>query len=107
MNKRQHIHKALKAAKPLLSRSKVHSVVAGKAAYLCWALEDSNSNGEISNLACEVTKKMIMDRLDSHITVRDWLITNVGFYEVKRAGEDAMQEYRHRWLDALIKEFSK
>ena len=106
MNKRQQIHKALKAAKPLLSHIYLPGGT-GLAAYLCWALEDSNSDGEISNLACEMTKKMIMDRLDSHITVRDWLITNVGYYVVKMAGEDAMQEYRHRWLDSMIKEFSK
>ena len=55
-------------------------------------------------------KLIISLRIAPNFTLFTWVYDNVdGARKVvwSRKGEQQMQAYRHRWLDALIKEFEK
>ena len=105
MNKRQQIHKALVEAKPYLAWNEEQ--IDYTYSYICWAIEEAEHEGKISNHSANLAKNMIMKRLGEFLGVDNWLTYKIGWIAVKDAGKDAMQEYRHRWLDSMIKEFSK
>lgn len=79
----------------------------GKLQYICWAFDRSVSLGEIPYMAKFDAREMIHERLGNYYCIEEWLEANVGRTKVRKAGKTAVQEYRHRWLDAMIKEFSK
>jgi hypothetical protein len=105
MNKRQQIHKALKAAKPFLS--KTHQC-GDKEEFICHALERLDEANEVGG---ELATEMIMERIGlwNH-TLENWIRAKIGNDKVDAAmdiNRDALQQYRHRWLNSMIAEFSK
>lgn len=72
---------------------------------ICGALGRAYDNGEISYDLDDAAEAVISRRLSSCCTVVIWLIHH-GFITPNYNHKD-VQEYRHRWLDALIREFSK
>lgn len=104
---RRLICEAFKAAKPYLAHTVQEYHNCGKQMGICYAMFRSGGPGRY--LAWNV----IEDRLKGHDTVDAWLHANVinARRALNRRGYEArtelIQEYRHRWLDALIEEFSK
>ena len=77
-----------------------------KEEFICFSLGASleGSNADIS-----LTREMIMSRLDNDCdTVEDWLKRR-GYLEDLpwEEREKNVQAYRRRWMESLIKEFSK
>ncbi len=103
---RKQIAAAFKAAKKNLS----HGGPEGYgSSYICWAIEDGNRNGDYRvTEAAYAAKAVIERRLGGCVVVTEWLQENVpGFRQAYNAGNgrQLVQAYRHRWVDALIKEF--
>lgn len=101
------ISKAFKAAKLFLAED-VDSMVES---YICVALRDAVDAKKITARQCKLAKEIIMERIAPYSTVGIWLYYNVpGVREFGQSGQqkaynNSMQQYRHRWLDSLIKEF--
>lgn len=79
--------------------------------YICWAICHPY---EMSTPGQRMAQNMIMSRIKGYGTVSAWLAHNTlgSFREWMREVRseqyvDAIQAYRHRWLDSLIEEFSK
>lgn len=106
---RRNIAKALRLAKKRLSRK--HGPNEPNL-YICLCLnqvaEATKSPGIVEG--CQDAKEIIQDRLTPFSSVGGWLDRMVGFgygdysYHLQ-AGH--IQDYRHRWIDALIEEFSE
>jgi hypothetical protein len=97
--KRLAIALALKNAKPYLSRGND-----GKEEFICYSIELGN---QFEPYRVALAKDLIMERLDGCATAEEWLNHRVGAYpERSAAGRRVLQAWRHRWLDALITEFS-
>lgn len=65
---------------------------------ICYAL----SYGQGTNLV----RQIIHERLGNCNSVATWLVSN-GYIKYSRPDfRKQVQTYRHRWVDALIKEFS-
>ena len=77
--------------------------------YICDAIRKAYDEGEITHKASIAAVRLIMKRLSPNISVGQWLDENVGYRVRFGQGHSAyhkqVQAYRHRWLDALIKEF--
>jgi hypothetical protein len=100
---RAEMAKAFKLAQRYLSRGDYDN----KTRYICFSFEplvrDSRINPRIfTNCVNEITR-----RLHPHASVVQWL-QHRGYLPMQRhayAYDRDVQEYRHRWLKALIKEF--
>lgn len=105
---RGSIHAALKAAKYYLSPT---FRCDDKEQFVCWALKRASESMMCSVSGAEKAEEMIMERLTKkHYTAECWLITHVGrkaYHKACDKDPNCIQEWRHRWLDALIEEFSK
>ena len=91
---RKQIVSALKYAKRKLSRTTQDDL----AHHICFAL--STSDG------AKMARFVIMERLARAVSVPNWLHRR-GLINVTRYDKTIVQSYRHRWVDALIKEFSE
>jgi hypothetical protein len=100
---RKKIHAALVAAKPLLMKSNDEL---DKDRFICCAITEATVLKRITSSESTLAREMIMERLRPYNTIQGWLEVNVGYHEVKCAGRNEIQKYRHRWLSSLIKEFS-
>ena len=69
--------------------------------YICHAIERVGKFSDYRDPALAV----IQARLGDVISLETWVIRNVPGVEYP-VNKDEMQAYRHRWLDALIEEFS-
>ena len=77
--------------------------------YICDSIRKAYYDERITQKAMSTATALIMGRLGPHASVGRWLEANVG-YRVNQghnAYHKQVQAYRHRWLDALIKEFEK
>jgi hypothetical protein len=74
--------------------------------YVCWAIDEAIEQGKISNNEGVKTKRMIEDRIDGCATVIEWLLVRKGIY-IHGTTYEQRQDYRLRWMDAMIAEFSK
>ena len=106
---RAQIAKAFKAARRHLAISWVQD---GRTAYICLAIVEAREMNEISRSAADAAMKVIGNRLGhNQATVGLWLVANVPESHHILKGDwknnTIIQAYRHRWLDALIEEFSK
>lgn len=77
--------------------------------FICHALGiDRLAGAELD--AAEMLRDLIEDRLGSQDSLKTWLLEHhLGlFFSIKdgRQLTDKIQETRHRWVDALIEEFS-
>lgn len=105
MNKRKLILSALTAAKPFVAE---FSYPYGeKYQFICHAIQRATLERLCSLEAGELAEEMILERLNGVITVECWLGRNVPGYRDYNHHPHAVQQYRHRWLNALIEEFSK
>jgi L-amino acid N-acyltransferase YncA len=78
--------------------------------YICDAIRKAYYEEEITRKAMRTATKLIMTRLGPCVSVGQWLDQNVGYRVRFGKGHNAyhkqVQAYRHRWLDALIIEYS-
>lgn len=74
--------------------------------YICCAISDAYYMGGASATAVAHATSVIRARLGSFTRVESWLV-HVTKVDVSQLRPANVQAYRHRWLDALIKEFSK
>lgn len=107
---RKIICSVLKRAKAFVKTSEdIRNPTAGKIRAICFAIDlipglERNHNYLVTD--------MIADRLEPATFVEEWLSKNVPAYKKRHDSFDVtlpedVQDYRHRWLDALIEEFSK
>jgi hypothetical protein len=98
---RKKIAQAFKRAKKILWRG---TGTPGRM-HICYAIDETTSDCYSRKEACRV----IMSRLDGEHTVSRYLFTLAERGVVKREHltNENIQMFRHRWLDALIEEFSK
>lgn len=80
-----------------------------KQVYICDSIRRAYRAGEITQKAMYTTVKLVMSRLAPEVSVGSWLHFNVG-YKIKYGNKNnayhrQVQAYRHRWVDALIKEY--
>lgn len=73
---------------------------------ICYSIEAAMSRDQCSRGGGYNAKGVVMGRLGDSCTVVGWLIDK-RFISGNTHNGKTVQEYRHRWLDALIKEFSK
>jgi len=81
--------------------------------YICYAIEEAARARGIrsrtpANAPYKRAKQIIGQRIAPHGVLYGWLTSRVkGAYRVLNSSQatQQMQAYRHRWLDALIKEF--
>ena len=73
------------------------------------ALSQMYTEYHIDGMTTYRAKAIIRERLGYCITIEEWLGNNVkgAGNDAIRLNQDDIQKYRHRWLDALAKEFSK
>lgn len=71
--------------------------------YVCWCLEAAGHANE-DYLVLEKMKEFINKRLGGYYTIGDWLINELKMRKVPNS--EQMFEYRIRWVDSLIEEFS-
>jgi hypothetical protein len=75
-----------------------------KLRYICYAIESAQDNrGSYDSLmAQKAIRAIIHERMGDAWCLEEW----VHRQGIRGATHDMMQEYRHRWLQSLIKEFS-
>ncbi len=89
--------KVLRALKPHL----VHEV------FVCCAASRAESYRKITPYECDVFKAMIYKRIEGRYTVTTWLREVKGFLDVVDAPYKVTLDYRQRWVDSMIEEFSQ
>lgn len=94
-DERRLIVGALTACKPYLAKTERDIRDGSKRMFICHALNHSWHSG------ADLAKKVIMTRLAGNPTVGQWLHRR-GLVGTRVE----IQQYRHRWVDALIQEFS-
>lgn len=112
MNRRD-FKKVFKAAKGLLGINYYDVVrIQEKDMYICCALDAAQNRGLISNYLNRQAESLINKRLEGSVTLDAWCMARglIGRHSLGELRDpdyvDNMQAFRHRWLDALIKEFS-
>lgn len=109
MNKRDReaIHKAFVRAVPHLASGKLFADF-GKMNYICWAIQNGDTMYRRSGLesrGASLAMHVIHDRIRSEYTLVDWLaMRGISRSELTHK---RVQIHRHKWLQMLIKEFSK
>ena len=93
---RKDLHKAFRAAQPYLEEQ----------GFVCWAVGEAYIAGKIDLEQITLARSLIEHRIRPHHTVSDWLVVSAGVPD-KEITPKAMRAYRKRWLESLIKEFSK
>ncbi len=83
-----------------------------KQIYICMAINEVAIKDITQWVNCHRAKEIIDERLGGAVTVFSWLrvnnfIKDNNFIKKDNVDYDQIQQYRHRWLDSLIKEFSK
>ena len=68
--------------------------------YICWAVADTRCSEE----DCERVTDIIAARIAPCNDASTWLRNAIG-YNPYEAGEVAIQQWRHAWVDQLIEEF--
>ena len=102
----KQIAKAFKGAKQHLWNGKnILRIVPGITEFICYAIEYYRERGGGEYEACCAAAKVINQRLD-YWSIRVWLRDVIGIPE-EQLTREAVQTYRHEWLDHLIKEFSE
>jgi hypothetical protein len=106
-DQRQLILKGLKAARHFVSKTYRNG---GKEQFICHALIQVQHRGGKWAAPALLASALIMERVTrDHFCIEAWLRHHIGedaFYAASAADPDCVQKYRHRWLDALIEEFS-
>jgi len=102
----KELHQAFLAA-----RNYIHNL-----GFICVALDRACYRGEITERQASNAIALVRERLGGHYTLNNWVCENIpGFREIQEEAHardeydhethDMVQEFRVRWLDALIEEF--
>jgi len=102
----KEIAAVFKEAKKYLATSENDAQNVSKTFYICIAINTVSDINHRQWYSCSKAKDIIDERLDGEYTVGTWLKVN-GFIKTTSNNINQLQKYRHRWLDSLIKEFSK
>lgn len=102
---------AFKAAKRYLWAGKTQTVPVLETQFICMASGMAEKYDWITEQARRRAKAIVIKRLEGEFTVADWLVRKGCIARRNRLAltnlqQQQIQEYRHRWLDALIAEFS-
>lgn len=103
MSRNKQIAQAFKSVKPhLQTAEESQRDNFEKHEFICNALE------KVSQLGVQVdaATDLIQQRIAPHRTLNAWVVHNVLGGDWNLCGRPAMQDYRHRWVDELIREFS-
>jgi len=95
MNNRKETLKVLLAVKEELPAAR----------FVCVAADYAVDDDKITWAVCHRFTEMIADRLQGEYTVDSWLRKYHGIDTVNYT-PDVKLDYRQRWVDAMIKEFS-
>jgi hypothetical protein len=95
MNNREETLKVLLALKEDLPAAR----------FVCIAADYAMEDKKITKAACQRFTEMIADRLRGEYTVDGWLRRYHGIDTVNYT-PDVRLDYRQRWVDAMIEEFS-
>ncbi len=98
MNKQQRLQIA-DAFRACVHRLSTSNNFRGKQFYICLALDESK------HPFYKAAQKVVAERLTGCGTLRGWLHRE-GYINDDNFSQD-IQDYRHRWVQELIKEFSK
>ena len=93
-------------AKKRLSTTRKETIHWGNSLYVCIAISlaaAANYSTKADVLARKVSNR-IRESLGEYSSVRNWL-ANVAMVPYEELNEEAMQQYRHRWIDSLIAEY--
>jgi len=84
-------------------------LVGGHTPWICISLQKAELKGWVTVEGARAAEKIIKERIEGYVFVSDWLRANVPEARTipKAQWPEVVQAYRHRWVDALIKEFSK
>lgn len=116
MSRRSDLHAAFSAAEQYLRTGPWGPTRNSVNTYICHAINSALTAGKISWRQSDMAVKLIQYRLGSwpdgeaRTTVDEFIEYSIGRHALDRARRrdpDCMQVYRHRWLHALIAEFSK
>ena len=102
----KEIAAVFKEAKKYLATSENDAQNVSKTFYICIAITKVSDINHSQWDRCSRAKSIINERLAGEYTVGTWLKVN-GFIKSTNTPINQIQKYRHRWLDSLIKEFSK
>ncbi len=102
-NQRKGISMALKAAVGHL-RVSDRDAVAG-CQHICYALDHAARANPYLMYHADDARTVIRNRLGRHTTVDAWLMNELKV-PIEQLVIENLQAYRHRWLQALIEEFS-
>ena len=101
-----------KQAKPYLWDGNKQTAYGRNTSYICHAIDLASYADDWRNARWKAPYKrakiIIHQRIAPHYDLENWIRANVkGSHKVlnKAGGAKQLQAYRHRWLDALIKEF--
>ena len=106
MTTRKQIAAAFKAAKRHLQGPCRRGEELTKTHMICYALNQSERRGQASRKTIDAAKRVIMRRLSPCFSCGTWLQNTQGV-PARHLTFNNLQAYRHRWLDALIEEFSQ
>lgn len=73
--------------------------------YVCVAVDETGTTYGAPYKDRIRVKRMISKRLKPFYDVEDWLADRVSPTTIYRASEYKIQQYRHRWVNAMIAEF--
>ena len=104
MTTRKQIAAAFKAAKRHL-QGPIQQGEPTKTLMICYAIAACERRGQVSHKTALQARRIIMKRLAPNGSCYTWL-RNQGVPEMHLTSNN-LQAYRHRWLDALIEEWSQ
>ena len=104
---RRHIASAFKNAKEFLWDGLGTCQPLASERYICAALTRAQTVSQIRLFGCVNARNIIAERMNSRArTLELWLSIRANV-PTEQLSDENMQAYRHRWLDALIAEFSQ
>ena len=110
MTRRSDLRKAFSQAKLFLRKGDRYGIDPIYCnTFICHSIDEANAQGKITLRQARMAIALIERRLNGASVVEEFLDQTVGVAVVGaalRADRYVIQTYRHRWLDALIVEFS-
>jgi len=105
---RKALRQAFKAAKIYLATNseEIDGAKPRREEFICCSVDQAHFNGHISQESAHRAEALIMNRIYPSVTACQWLAAELGV-DMMHLEEDDVQQWRHRWLDSLIQEFSK
>lgn len=92
----------------ILRRAKTR-IVSGRSTYVCYAITGAGGATEECIRKAEALRTRVMASIYPHANAATWLHLRIkpeqNYAAWADANEEALREWRIRWLDALIKEY--